>query len=189
MLEIFIDCLIICLILSIDVFLIGFNYGISKIKVPFLSIVSITLINFIVIGIGCILSFFISNIIPDVILDYISIALLFSLGVYNLIKMIMKKDKDKSLDKNDDKILSPVECLMLAFVLTPDGFCASLSCGNDYRYIFTFLGLFILTTFLSILISSMIGYKLSKKIKYDLSWLSPTFLIIYSIVKLILLLI
>lgn len=189
MIEIFVDCLIICGILSIDVFLIGFNYGISKIKVPFLSIISITLINFIIIGIGCILSFFISNLIPEIILDYISIGLLFSLGIYNLIKTFVKKNEDKTLDKNNDKVLSPIECLMLAFVLTPDGFCASLSCGNDYRYIFTFLGLFIITTFLSILISSMIGYKLSRKIKHNLSWLSPTFLIGYSIVKLILLLV
>ena len=58
MINIFIDNTIICLILAIDVFLIGFNYGVSKVKIPFVSIVCITLINFIVIGFGVVFSFF-----------------------------------------------------------------------------------------------------------------------------------
>ena len=184
MAKIIVDNLIICLILAIDVFLIGFNYGISKVKIPFLSIISITLINFIVIGSGVVISYFCSNLISDFVLNIISISLLFTLGCYNLIKFFLNQ-KDKNLDINNDKILSPYECLFLAFILTPDGFSASLACGGDKLNCIVFIIFFVITTFFAIFISSKIGFKLSKKIKLNLSWLSPIFLIFYSIFKLI----
>ena len=185
MINIFIDNIIICLILAIDVFLIGFNYGVSKVKTPFISIICITLINFIVIGSGVVFSFFFSTFISEEILNFVSIGLIFFLGIFNLIKFLLNC-KEKNLDKNNDKILSPSECLMLAFILTLDGFSASLSCGSSKINCIVFICIFIITTFLSILIGSKIGYSLSKKIKLNLSWISPTFLICYSIIKLIL---
>lgn len=184
MINIFVDNLIICLILAIDVFLIGFNYGISKIKIPFISIISITLINFIVIGSGVVFSFFFSSFVSENILNFVSIGLILLLGIINLIKFFLNC-KENNLDKNNDKLLSPSECLILAFILTPDGFSASLSCGNNKINCIVFISIFVITTFLSILIGSKIGYKLSKKIKLNLSWISPTFLIIYSLIKLI----
>ena len=114
-----------------------------------------------------------------------TIGLLFLLGVINLVKFFLKC-KEKNLDINNDKYLSPSECLILAFVLTPDGFSASLACGADKTNCIVFLIIFVITTFLAIFTSSVLGYKLSKKIKLNLSWLSPTFLIIYSVVKLVL---
>lgn len=188
MINIFIDNTIICLILAIDVFLIGFNYGVSKVKIPFVSIVCITLINFIVIGFGVVFSFFFSTYVSENILNFISIGLIFFLGVFNLFKFFLNC-QEKNLDKNNDKTLSPSECLLLAFILTPDGFSASLSCGNDKINCIVFVSIFVITTLLSIFIGSKLGYSLSKKIKLNLSWLSPTFLICYSIVKLILCLI
>jgi len=185
MIDIFVNNLVICLILAIDVFLIGFNYGISKIKVPFVSVISVTLINFIVIGTGVVASFFFSNFISENILNYISICLLFCLGIFNLIKFFLNF-KEKNLDKNNDKTLSPSECLVLAFVLTPDGFSASLGCGQNKTNCIVFIIMFVVTTFLAIFLGSKIGYKLSKKIRLNLSWLSPCFLIIYSSVKFIL---
>lgn len=185
MTDILLDNLVICLILAIDVFLIGFNYGISKVKVPFVSIISVTLINFIVIGTGVVVSYFCSNFISERILDFVSIGLLFCLGIFNLTKCFLKC-KEKNLDKNNDKTLSPSECLILAFVLTPDGFSASLSCGRDKTNCIVFVVMFVITTFLAIFCGTKIGYKLSKKIKLNLSWLSPTFLILYSIIKLVL---
>lgn len=186
MAEIILDNLIICLILAIDVFLIGFNYGVSKIKVPFVSIVSITLINFIVIGFGVVISYFCSGFISEKVLEYISIGLLFILGVFNLIKVLKNCNKDENLDKNNDKILSPYECLFLALILTPDGFSASLGCGGDKVNCVTFIIIFVITTFFAIFISTVLGYKLSRKIKLNLKWLSPVFLIFYSIFKLVL---
>lgn len=183
--NIILDNLIICLILAIDVFLIGFNYGLSKIKVPFISVISVTLINFIVIGSGVVVSFFCSTLISEEVLNYISISLLFLLGVINLTKFFLKC-KEKNLDKNNDKTLSPSECLVLAFILTPDGFSASLACGGDKTNCIVFIITFVITTFLAILLGSKLGYHLSKKIKLNLSWLSPTFLICYSLVKLVL---
>lgn len=182
MTNLIIDNIFICLILAIDVFLIGFNYGISKIKIPFISVISVTLINFIVIGIGVVISFLFSNIIPPKILDFVSIGLLFSLGIFNLIKYFLNC-KEENLDKNNDKFLSPSECLVLAFILTPDGFSASLSCGGDQTNSTIFMITFLITTFFAIFLGSTLGYKLSKKIKLNLSWLSPTFLILYSIFK------
>lgn len=182
MTKLLVDNLIICLILAIDVFLIGFNYGISKIKVPFVSVISVTLINFIVIGSGVVVSFFCSNFVSEEVLNYISIGLLFLLGIINLTKFFLKC-KEKNLDKNNDKMLSPSECLILAFILTPDGFSASLSCGGDKTNCIIFIIIFVITTFLAIFSGSKLGYHLSKKIRLNLSWLSPTFLILYSLVK------
>lgn len=179
-----IDNILICLILAIDVFLIGFNYGISKIKIPFISVISITLINFIIIGSGVVISFFFSNIISERVLDFISIGLLFFLGVFNLTKFFLKC-KEENLDKNNDKTLSPSESLILSFILTPDGFSASLSCGGNQTNCIVFIITFVITTFLAIFLGSNLGYKLSKKIKLNLSWLSPTFLILYSLLKLV----
>ena len=177
------EVLIICFILSIDVSVISFNYGMSKIKMPVLSALSIALINLIVSGIGVIISFFISSSSDQSVVDYISIFLLFSLGIFYLIKLFFFKKKEKSLDKNDDKIISPLEAVLFALILTPDGFCAGLSAGSSYFFIFSFLVLFFVSTFLSVYFLSLIGYKLSKKIRLNLDWLSPVCLILFSLIK------
>lgn len=179
-----IEVLVICLILSIDVSLISFNYGLSKIKIPILSAISIALINLIAAGIGIIISYYFSNIINEIYLDYLSILLLFCLGLFNFIKSFFQT-KEENLDKNNDHILSPTEAVILSLILIPDGFCASLSCGTNGVFIVSFIFLFLITTFLSVFVFSYIGFNLSKKIKLNLSWLSPICLIAFAILKFI----
>lgn len=187
MFEEFLEVVVICLILSIDVSVISFNYGMSKIKMPVLSALSIALINLIVSGIGVIISFFISSSSNQSVVDYISIFLLFSLGVFYLIKLFFFKKEEKSMDKNDDKIISPLEAVLFALVLTPDGFCAGLSAGSSYFFILSFLILFLFSTFLSVYLLSFLGYRLSKKIRLNLDWLSPVCLILFSLIKFLIL--
>jgi len=187
--EVLTEVIIICLILSIDVAIISFNYGISKIKMPFISALSIALINLIISGVGVIISFFISNYINEKIIDYISCFLLFLLGFYYLIKIYFLKPKEKNLDTNNDNLISPIEAVLFALLLTPDGFCVGLSACENSMFILLFMSLFFITTFLSVYFSSILGYKLSKKIKLNLDWLSPICLILFAVVKFLLLII
>lgn len=190
MLKILLEAIIICLILAIDVSIISFNYGFSKIKILFTSALLVSFINLIAACIGVGISLLCSNLIDEIYLDYLSISLLFGLGIINLVKFFVKKKKeDENLDKNNDYILSPSEAILLSLILIPDGFCASLSCGSDFKFILCFLILFFFTTFLSIFSFSKLGFILSKKIKFNLAWLSPSCLILFSILKLTLLLI
>ena len=192
MINILFEVISICLVLAIDVSIISLNYGLSKIKIPFISALSIALLNLIAAGIGILISILCENFINEIYLDYISIALLFSLGLFNLILYFKRRHKnisDKNLDVNNDKKISPSEAVFLSLILIPDGFCASLACGSNDFFIISFLTLFFITTLLSVTLFSSIGLKLSRKIKHDLSFLSPCFLIIFSLIKLILLLV
>lgn len=179
-----IETFIICLILSIDLSIISFSYGISKIKIPLTSIIGIVFINFLISGLGILFSYLFTKIVAEIYFTYASIILIFLIGLISFVKEIKHKNNYFEIcqDKNNDKILSLKESIFLGFALSIDSFCVGLSLKHSFTIIFSYFCFILLFSFSSILIFSKIGYKISKK-PLNLSWLSGICLIIFSLVK------
>lgn len=141
------------LALSLDTFMAALSYETSKIKIPFKSNFTISLICALVLMISLIFGNVLGTIIPDFILKWISFTILFGIGAFKVFdgqikRYIQKQDfQSKKLnfsfcnlkfilqiysdypkaDKDDSKSLSVIEAISLALALSIDGLSAGLA--------------------------------------------------------------
>lgn len=199
--------------LSLDALAASFSYGASRIKIPFISCLTISLICTIVLG-G---SFFLGSLFFGTFSDYsliegIGAGLLISLGIYklydNLIKEFLTKKKSivstnkkkqaplkillslyidpKKADFDSSKSLSVGEAAVLSIILSIDSLVAGFSFSVIHNSIFLILGLSLVITCAFIYLGSLLGRFLRKKINLDLSWLSGLVLMALGLVQIVL---
>lgn len=189
--------LLFAFILSIDCFFSTLGFGISKVKIPCLSVIIIALTNFFLVSISCCISFFVSGLLSEELFNYISFALVFGAGLLLLCEEIINHftkespvknplfrllSDSKLADRNKDKILSPKEAVVLGLVLASDGFSIGLSVGKTYSVLF--LPIFVIIFSIAALtLGNLIGKRISKGVNLNLSWLCGLFLIIIAITK------
>jgi len=198
----FLEALTITLALSIDSFVCTFAYGISKIKVPIKSVLTINFICCSVMAISVTLGVYIAKYIPQTITMWLGFSCLLLIGLIKLIVPILKKMAKKRLEKkhnfmlsifsdstnadiNNNNILSPLEAVGLAFALSIDslfvGFSAVVGHGLKFELV---LAEFV-TDFIAINLGAFIGNKMFKNIRLNLSWLSGVMLIGLAVFKLV----
>lgn len=201
--------LLLVLALSLDAFVASIAYGTNRIRIPFSSVLIISLLCSSSLGISLLLGSQIKKILPENIGLVISFIILILLGIYYLFESIVKSYlKDKSGEKikvklfdvwlfvdiyvdgtkadlNLSKSLDPKEALYLAMALSLDslavGFASSLSNVNYLSVIV----LSIVIGMISIWSGINLGKKLVEKVDINLSWLSGILLIILAVLKLI----
>ena len=187
--------------ISLDSFIASFSTSINKIKIPFLSAFILSLITTAFLAAALFLGSSLSHIIPPDITLIIGVTVLFAIGLFKLFDSIIKAyiKKRQGLDKkikfkflslnfmlniyaapetsdaDDSKVLSLKEASTLAIVLSLDSITAGFGLGATETDMIGFLWI-ILAAFvvcmLFIYLGALIGYKISKKVKLDLSWLS-----------------
>lgn len=203
------ETLILVISISIDSFLASISYGTSKIKIPLLSALIITIVSCSMLSFSLLMGELFKGYIPFTTAKLISFLLLFSIGIYRLfesfLKNYIKRNSKKSspltfklfdlkfvlqvyadeikADFDKSKILSSKEAFYLAIALSLDslavGFSSSLLTVNYIQSI-----LFsIIIGFLSIVSGSFIGLKLIENIKIDLSWLSGILIILLAFLR------
>lgn len=201
--------LLLVLALSLDAFVASIGYGTNRIKIPFSSILIISLLCSSSLGISLFLGSQFKKVLSGNLGPIISFIILILLGIYYLFEGILKSYlKDKSsgkvkiklfniwliidiyidgtkADLNLSKTLDPKEALYLAIALSLDslavGFASSL--GN-VNYL-SVIGLSIVVGIISIWAGLGLGKKLVEKVDINLSWLSGILLIILAVLKLI----
>ena len=110
---------------NIDNFVVGLSYGISGIKIGFLSSFIISLISFI----GTIISMFLSkaiiNHMPESLSNLLGSIMLIFIGIWTIVKPLLKNKESNSILENPDKAdkdksshIDPKESISLAFALT-----------------------------------------------------------------------
>ena len=78
------EILLLVTALSVDAFAAGFAYGVSKIKVPFISVIIVTGISSLILVISLLAGNVVSSLIPGNLTSYFSFLLLFVLGLVKL---------------------------------------------------------------------------------------------------------
>ena len=200
--NIYIETLLFSIAISFDSLVSFFGYGIEKIKVGFLQIIFIMFINTIFLAVGLFCGHYLSLLINDSIIKYISFSLLLMVGLFklasDLLKLWLSKHKginNKTFlkicidpinaDINKDKILSFKESLFIGIALSIDSLGVGLGLGvNKTNQYLIFIFSFIIGLVFSF-IGYLIGKKVSSKTTLNLSWLSGVLLILLAILKIV----
>ena len=100
------EILLLVTALSVDAFAAGFVYGVSKIKVPPLSIIIVTAISSLILVCSLLAGSLVNRLLPGNITQHFSFLLLFILGLVKLFDRTCHNEAETA-DKNKDAILSP----------------------------------------------------------------------------------
>ncbi|MBQ8844523.1 MAG: manganese efflux pump [Clostridia bacterium] len=204
-----IEIFILSLILSVDSFVTGFSYGISKIKITFSKCFLISFICSIILFLSLLIGFAFSWLISNSVSKLLSFLMMFSVGLIKFIldtfgNKIEKQNSNfekfffnekqkkylkifvdtKKADIDDNKFISSFESLILAISLSVDSFGVGISLGLSSTYfLIAIISLFF--TFFAIYLGDSFGKKISKNIKVNLSFLCGLSLMIIAVLKFI----
>ncbi len=197
--------------LSTDAMIASLAYGSNKIKIPFVSVMVISIICTGVLGISLLIGTFLKPFLPGEVLKVISFIILFLLGVTrlldNIIKAIINKNacmkkvikfnlfdlcfilniyaNPKDADYDQSKTLSPREAASLAIALSIDSLAAGVGAALGNVNVFAAIIASLLLSMIAIKSGEFIGYKISDKAPFELSWLSGILLIGLAILRLL----
>ena len=189
--------------LSIDAFVASIAYGTNKIKIPFLSVMTINIVCSALLGISLYLGSMVREVVPGNFMGYIGIIILLILGIYQLFEGVIKSLIHKHLEKDKkvnfqlfdfkfvleiyvDEIKADFDCsrrlnakeaLALAVALSMDGLAAGFGTAlGSVNYAQVLLASLIFHMG-AIWLGVWVGGKLIEKIKINMSWVSGTILI------------
>lgn len=189
--------------LSTDALIASLAYGSNKIKIPFISVLVISLLCTGILGISLLAGTFLKPFLPTEFMKGISFTILFFLGIIKLLDNIIKAIIDrhnviqkeikfsmlnlnfilniyadpKGADVDESKILSPREALSLGVALSFDSLAAGIGAALGNINIIAVIFSSLLLSMASIKCGEMIGHKLCEKVPFQLSWLSGVILI------------
>lgn len=177
------EILLLVTALSVDAFAAGFVYGVSKIKVPFASIIVVTGISSLILVCSLLAGNLVSSLIPGNLTQYFSFLLLFVLGLTKLFDRSQHNEAETA-DKNKDAFVSPAEALTLGAALSIDSLAAGIGAGIGSAYIpLAFLVSFLIGA-LAIVTGSCLGGLISSHCRSNLCWVSGVLLILLAFMKL-----
>lgn len=79
--------------LSLDSFGVGITYGLRQLKIPLISIVIISVLSGMIIGLSMQLGVLLSQIISPVVASYIGAVILIVMGMWSLVQLLMQKER------------------------------------------------------------------------------------------------
>ena len=208
MIYLVLDAFLLTLAISMDVFAACFGYGLSKIKLPFRSVLLMTIVNTLVLGLSILLGVLLGGAISAEFAKWLSFSLMLAVGIFKffseLFKIWLLKRSEKpvkmkifhfrlilnviadsnnaDIDKN--KVITIGEALGVGFVLSLDQIGVGLSYGMSNSLWYVLLIFDFLMVLGASLLGTGLGKKMSSHIKTNLSWLSGLILIILAVVKL-----
>ncbi|HJB25690.1 MAG TPA: sporulation membrane protein YtaF [Firmicutes bacterium] len=197
--------------LSVDAFVASLAYGASNIRIPPISVVVITLVCSLILGISLLFGSLIRPFVPAQLTKIICCAVLMILGFVKLCDSSMKhyirkhcsNHKEISFsalhlkfilniyadpveaDSDQSHTLSPKEAGSLATALSLDGLAAGFGAALGNVHLLQALFCSIFVNALAVLLGSSIGNRIAQKASLDLSWLSGVMLIALALLKLV----
>ena len=197
--------------LAIDAFACSFGYGVSKIKIPFKSVMVINAVCTTLLAIGLFLGVTINHFLPEEAAGWLAFVILFGLGIFKIFDSLIKRAirKNNGVNKNfkfsffnlafiftvyadpeeadvdHSKDLSPREAMPLAIAVGLDGLSVGIGIGITMINPLLILGLSLFTDIIAVILGAYFGNKLARKINWDLSWLAGAVLIIIAILEIL----
>ena len=196
---------------SVDAFIACFAYGADKIKIPFSSAVIINVVCSIILGLSLIAGAVLRPFLPNWLTLGISFGVLFFIGLTKLLDSITKSiiNKHSTIEKelkfslfnfkfilnlyanpekadaDKSKTISAKEAASLAAALSLDGMAVGFAASLGNTSVLAVLCASLITDMFAILLGVYIGAKLSRKLRFNLSWVSGVVLIGLAFSKLI----
>jgi putative Mn2+ efflux pump MntP len=183
--KLVLEAMLITLACSMDCLVTGFSYGVNKIKIPVPSMLIINIVASLVLGLSLVLGAWISRYIPLNVTLIISSATLVMIGAY---KIFFGIKNHESADKDKNKILSPVEAIVLALALSLDGLGIGLGAGLVFvgmTVVAMVVGFSLVINFAFLALGQKLGNITVKRIKINLSWLAGMLLVLLAVLKIV----
>jgi len=198
------EALLLAAILSIDIFAVSFAYGSSKIKIPLKSIMIITIIGSIILGLSIYLGASFLPFIPEGLAEALSFGILFMLGLAKIfdsvIKRLIRKRSDslkkmefsafnlrfilnvyadpEKADIDKSRIISPKEAVAVAVAVAIDAFALGFGAGlSDVNHLQIIVFSLVIDV-AAVVLGCFIGGKIAKKSTINLAWLGGVILIL-----------
>ncbi len=181
---IILQILVLVTALSIDAFAAGFAYGISKVKMPNLSIGIVSAVSAIMLLLSLGVGHLLASYVPAYLATEIGFLLLFVLGIVKLFDRSGKKEAQEA-DWDGDKVLSAPEAVSLGVALSIDSIAAGIGVGVATKEMIWAVPAAFVINYLMMLIGGKIGKVISDKIKANLFWVSGVLLIILAFWRLL----
>lgn len=183
MLSFLVEMLLLVTALSVDAFAAGFVYGVSKIKVPFVSVLIVTGVSSLILAGSLLAGNLVSSLIPGNLTQYFSFMLLFVLGIIKLFDHSGHEEAEAA-DRNRDAFVSPGEAFALGAALSVDSLAAGVGAGIQMNQIpAAFLASFAAGV-LAIPLGTRLGRLIAAHCRSNLGWLSGILLILLAFMKL-----
>jgi len=198
------EALLLAVVLSIDVFAVSFAYGSSNIKIPFKSIMIITIIGSVILGLSIYLGAALLPFIPEAAATGLSFGILFILGLIKIFDSVVKRlirkygnsakkvtfsifnlkfilnvyaDPEKA-DIDNSRIISAKEAVIVALAVAMDAFALGFGAGLvDINHL-QIIAFSLVIDVVAVLLGCFIGGKLAQKSSINLSWLGGVILIV-----------
>lgn len=205
------EALYLSFILSLDAFIAAFSYGADNIKIPPLSVMTISGICSLFVAVSVTAGTLLKGFLPTRGTGIICFLLLFFLGLCKLldgiVKSMLKKHgafngnlhfsfcslrfvlslyaNPESADIDHSKIISPTEALSLSIALSLDGVTAGLGAAfGNVNGITLVLSSLLLET-LAVLLGTFLGNRAAKHFSLSISWLGGLLLLLMAFCKLL----
>lgn len=192
---------------AIDAFACGFGYGASKIKIPFKSVMIINLTSTVLLGIGMFLGAVMSGFLTETVASWIAFTILSVIGLIKIFDSVIKRQirKGKAIQKDfqfkflslslifklyadpekadfdTSKELSVKESVPLAVALGLDGLSIGIGIGIAMLNPWLILGMSLISDAVALVVGCYLGRKLTKNLKFDLSWVAGVILVAIAI--------
>lgn len=186
-------CLMV-IVLSMDAYTAGLSYGIEKVRVPFLSAFTASLISGLMLTISLRAGKVLLGQIPLWLTHFLSFAILFLIALYKFYEslpflhhphhILTTKVITKKVNKKHKEYLSFTEALLLASALSVDNISAGFCLGDMPL---SFLLTLIVTTWIhltAMLLGIFTGKYLFRNSTHDLSWLGGVILLLLAFLHL-----
>lgn len=194
---------------SIDSFMASFAYGAGKIKIPFCSVIVISLVSTGMLTVSSLLGSWVGPFLPPQLTKAACFCVLFCIGVVKfsdgLIKARIRKGKKvcrqlkfsvlsvhfilnvyadpQQADVDESKELSPLEALSLAMALSLDGLAVGFGAALAYVNLWLILTLSFGMGLLCVSLGGWTGRRVGKALRFDLSWIGGAMLILLACLK------
>lgn len=182
--ETLIAIFVIVILISIDIFMVGFSYGVSGTKIGKSRLIIISAIGNVIVGCALVLGFMISNYITNIV-DWIAFGLFMLIGLYKLTDWYISR---KAKNKPQNKKQTWKQTITLAVILAIDGLGAGFVVGFGVTLWFV-LGVVVVSFFCDIFLFRLghtLGKKLAKKSPVELGWIPGVIFILIAVLGLLL---
>lgn len=209
--QIILEAMVLASALSMDTFLASFAYGNKNIKIPWVSVLTITIICSFMLGTSLLVGTIFRQYISASLTTMISFSVLFVLGLVKLLDSVTKSLINKynsfkreitfsafhikfilnlyanptDADVDASKVISPGEATMLALALSLDGLGVGFAAAVGNVNAIAILLCALVTDTLAVITGFYFGNKLARKVPFQISWLSGLLLISLAFLKLI----
>lgn len=205
------ESILLVLSLCIDALIASFAYGTNKIKIPFTSLVTLTVISTLSLVISMSFGFLLQNYLTPSFAHISCFILLFCLGFLRFFEGVLKNFLRKKSSSTDyievnllnfklvlnvyanatladldhSKVLTLKESIYLGLALSLDSLLIGLGAALEPISLSEVILFSILFNLIALKLGELIGKTCSQKTSHDLSWLGGVLLILLAFIKLI----